>query len=111
MARLGTDNHLGSAAWKARRLQILRRDDFTCAYCGQPANSVDHVIPRVRGGNDDDDNLVAACGRCNSKKSSRPVGGFSGKDSTPPIVSETISPLVTVYDLYDPITGRPLQNG
>lgn len=57
--------------WKEIRKQILLRDDFTCVYCGGSANSVDHVIPRSRGGNNDPENLVAACTFCNSSKKDR----------------------------------------
>jgi len=57
-----------------KRFRILNRDDFTCRYCGQSAPSVvlhvDHVIPVCNGGDDEDDNLVAACEDCNAGKSS-----------------------------------------
>jgi hypothetical protein len=52
----------------------MRRDDYTCSYCGcddRRTLSVDHVIPRSRGGADDMSNLAAACTPCNLKKSSR----------------------------------------
>jgi len=53
--------------WQNRiRQEILERDRYICHWCGEPANSVDHVILKVRGGSDDPSNLVAACGRCNS---------------------------------------------
>lgn len=39
-----------------------------CAYCGKDANSLDHLIPRLRNGPDSADNLVPACRRCNSSK-------------------------------------------
>lgn len=41
-----------SARWKALRLQVLRRDCHTCAYCGARANTVDHKVPKSRGGRD-----------------------------------------------------------
>ena len=41
------------------------------AYCGAPAENVDHVIPRSRGGPHTWDNVVAACRRCNSRKENR----------------------------------------
>lgn len=58
-------------AWLELREQILERDGFTCRYCGAPADSVDHIIPRSRKGADDPDNLVAACRTCNSSKGAR----------------------------------------
>jgi 5-methylcytosine-specific restriction endonuclease McrA len=62
------DDHLyyASDAWKATRFEVLERDDFTCQYCGNPATCVDHVLPRMRGGGDDLDNLKAACAHCNA---------------------------------------------
>ena len=49
---------------------ILRRDSFTCQYCGVINNSltVDHVLPKSRGGKSDWINSVAACKPCNLKK-------------------------------------------
>ena len=44
---------------------VLRRDRHTCVYCGEPADTVDHVLPRCRGGGDTWFNLVAACQGCN----------------------------------------------
>lgn len=53
------------------RRGVLRRDEHRCAYCGQHAQTIDHVIPRSRGGKDTWENLVAACQRCNNLKSDR----------------------------------------
>jgi len=57
--------------WTKIKQRILRRDGFICQYCGQEANTVDHVIPRRLNGNDSDDNLVASCSRCNLAKGGR----------------------------------------
>jgi 5-methylcytosine-specific restriction endonuclease McrA len=56
------------------RKGVLARDGHRCAYCGAPATSLDHVIPRSRGGPHSWDNVVAACGRCNHTKADRSVG-------------------------------------
>ncbi|NIR52078.1 HNH endonuclease, partial [candidate division KSB1 bacterium] len=52
---------------------ILRRDDFTCQYCGNQENplTVDHIIPKSRGGKTTWTNVVVACKPCNMKKGSR----------------------------------------
>ncbi len=47
---------------------VLERDKYTCVYCGEPANEVDHVIPRHLNGSDAPSNLVASCRRCNNLK-------------------------------------------
>jgi 5-methylcytosine-specific restriction endonuclease McrA len=53
--------------------EILRRDDFTCQYCGRqiPYLTIDHVIPRRLGGVHAWNNLVAACPTCNHHKGGR----------------------------------------
>ena len=50
------------------RRGVLRRDANTCAYCGGVANTIDHVLPKSRGGRDSWENLVACCLRCNNRK-------------------------------------------
>lgn len=52
----------------ATRRGVLRRDAHQCAYCGKAAATVDHVVPRSRGGRDSWENLVACCLRCNNAK-------------------------------------------
>lgn len=53
------------------RRAVFLRDDHTCQYCGGIAESIDHVIPRSRGGEHTWENVVAACKRCNSLKRDR----------------------------------------
>ncbi|RTY34463.1 HNH endonuclease [Chlorobium phaeovibrioides] len=55
------------------RKNIIRRDAFQCQYCGKTDAplTIDHIIPRSRGGEDSWENLITACRRCNSKKGSR----------------------------------------
>ena len=50
---------------------MFSRDDYRCQYCGNHADSIDHVVPRSRGGRDVWDNLAAACRPCNSRKRDR----------------------------------------
>ena len=51
--------------------QIKLRDGRCCAYCGERGDTVDHVMPRSRGGQDSWDNLVCACRPCNNRKADR----------------------------------------
>ncbi|MBM4157806.1 MAG: HNH endonuclease [Ignavibacteria bacterium] len=54
------------------RKNILRRDKHKCQYCSSSANlTVDHIIPKSKGGEDSWENLVTACIRCNNKKGDR----------------------------------------
>ncbi|MGH2956893.1 MAG: HNH endonuclease [Solirubrobacterales bacterium] len=55
------------------RKAVLARDEWTCQYCGssRPSLTVDHVIPRSRGGESVWENIVASCAPCNRKKGNR----------------------------------------
>lgn len=57
------------------RRGVLSRDHYTCQYCGaMPPRkdlTVDHVVPRSRGGKSTWENVVAACTKCNGRKGSR----------------------------------------
>jgi 5-methylcytosine-specific restriction endonuclease McrA len=55
--------------------EILRRDNFTCQYCGRqaPYLTIDHIIPRHLGGEHTWNNLVAACPNCNHRKGGRTI--------------------------------------
>lgn len=53
------------------RRAIFARDGHRCQYCGGHADSIDHVMPRSRGGQHVWDNVAAACRRCNLFKRDR----------------------------------------
>lgn len=61
----------GSRRVPVTRRGVLRRDAHRCAYCGKAASTIDHVMPRSRGGADTWENLVACCLRCNNIKGDR----------------------------------------
>lgn len=50
------------------RRAVMLRDRYRCQYCGRPAEDVDHVLPRSRGGPHTWENVVAACRTCNARK-------------------------------------------
>jgi 5-methylcytosine-specific restriction endonuclease McrA len=52
------------------RKNILRRDGYKCQYCGRGdvTLTIDHIVPKSKGGDDTWENLVAACVNCNNKK-------------------------------------------
>jgi 5-methylcytosine-specific restriction endonuclease McrA len=60
-----------TSQWRKIRARILQRDGYTCQHCGGQGNSVDHIVPRLAGGADDDWNLQTLCGKCNSAKGGR----------------------------------------
>jgi 5-methylcytosine-specific restriction endonuclease McrA len=69
-----------------RREQIFARDDYQCVYCGErfepEALTVDHVQPRMRGGDRSGGNLVTACGGCNVRKGSLRLAEFLLSDES-----------------------------
>src|SRR6478672_7841177 len=58
-----------------RRLRIYMRDKFRCQYCGDKKAAaqltLDHILPRSRGGDNSPVNIVTACVACNNRKSNR----------------------------------------
>ena len=58
---------------KLSRREVFARDRHTCQFCGTATHdlTIDHVIPRHRGGRHEWDNLVAACRHCNHRKGSK----------------------------------------
>jgi 5-methylcytosine-specific restriction endonuclease McrA len=98
----------GTRAYKKRRLEVLQRDQWSCFYCGQPATTVDHIIPIVKGGDPIAyDNLVSCCARCNSRKGSRSEGVFLAQQATPPVFSNCLSPTQSEPVQDSPFKSRP----
>jgi len=57
------------------RKNVFLRDNNTCQYCGKNdcLLTIDHIVPKDKGGKDTWNNLVASCNRCNRKKSNLPL--------------------------------------
>lgn len=66
---------------------VLERDKFTCGYCRKPATTHDHILPKSRGGADSWMNAIAACSKCNNKKSNR-----TPKEARMPLLFEPFIP-------------------
>jgi 5-methylcytosine-specific restriction endonuclease McrA len=71
--RMGYMIHRPRPRVKLTKREVFRRDGYVCQYCGQetPHLTIDHVVPRHRGGAHSWDNLVAACPACNRRKGGR----------------------------------------
>lgn len=67
------------------RRAVFARDGGRCQYCSAPATSLDHVVPRSRGGTHTWDNVVSACGRCNHVKADRGVAELGWRLRRPPV--------------------------
>ena len=85
------------------RQAIFRRDHHTCQYCGSKQNlTIDHVMPRARGGQDTWENLVTACVTCNNRKGDRrpeELGLTLAK------VPKAPRPLEISHDLWNKLMG------
>ena len=61
--------------------EVYTRDGGQCVYCGDPAEHLDHIVPRSKDGKDKLTNLVAACSDCNrSKKNQDLVTWYKSRD-------------------------------
>ena len=71
---------MGADRERSLREQVFARDCFRCVYCARPFPAeqltLDHVQPRMRGGDHSPGNLVSACAACNTRKGSRPAWSF-----------------------------------
>lgn len=82
------------------RREVFARDGFSCQYCGTKTQdlTLDHVLPRHRGGEHTWENLVAACRTCNHRKAGRtPQEARMQLRSKP---SRPRSTLVTIFRRY-----------
>lgn len=59
---------LYSTQFKGLKEFILKRDNYTCYYCGEYGDTVDHLVPKSRGGLNTPKNLVCSCKKCNEEK-------------------------------------------
>ena len=91
---------------------MLVRDQYTCGYCGSlEATEADHVVPKVRGGSDDMDNLIASCRSCNARKYSRSVGVFLAQADTPPVFPSHLHTITLNSGITGPCVGQSRQVG
>ena len=58
---------------KLTRLEVFKRDRYTCQYCGVRTQhlTLDHIIPRYRDGQHTWENVISACVRCNQRKAGK----------------------------------------
>jgi 5-methylcytosine-specific restriction endonuclease McrA len=68
------------------RAALMRRDNYRCAYCGRRAETIDHVLPRSRGGQHAWENCVASCTICNHRKADHLLEELGWSLAVPPVV-------------------------
>src|SRR5918998_4123670 len=81
------------------RREIFARDKYTCQYCGRQTHdlTLDHVVPRHRGGGHTWENLVAACKPCNHRKGGKTLEEARLRLNKPPY-----EPRNDIYSLFTP---------
>ena len=86
------------------RREIFQRDGHACQYCGRQTHelTLDHVVPRHRGGGHSWDNLVAACKGCNHHK-----GGRLPQEARMRLLRQPVEPRSDVYSLFTPYLADP----
>ena len=79
------------------RREVFARDGWTCMYCGRLGLdlTLDHVVPRHRGGGHSWDNLVAACKACNHRKAGR-----TPEEAKMRLLQAPFEPRVSPYHLF-----------
>src|SRR5882757_8988115 len=94
------------------RAGVLRRDSRVCAYCGTRADTIDHVVPRSRGGSHSWENCVACCSTCNHRKGDKLLAelGWVLRRTPLPPTGQHWRLLSTVKEL-DPSWARYLGEG
>jgi 5-methylcytosine-specific restriction endonuclease McrA len=91
------------------RRAVLVRDNHECQYCGRPAENVDHVVPRSRGGSHTWDNVVAACRPCNSRKENRSPADVGLRLRHVPRPPHSSVWIAVAVDRLDPLWEQYLQ--
>jgi 5-methylcytosine-specific restriction endonuclease McrA len=88
MALSSLKNNGSTSQWRRIRQTVINRDGC-CQRCGTEERlTVDHIVPRVLGGDDSLSNLQVLCGSCNSSKGGR----FFERAKTPPTLHGSIYP-------------------
>ena len=84
---------------KLTRREIFNRDHHICQYCGQATShmTIDHVLPRFRGGQHTWENVVAACPACNRRKAGRTPAEAGMK-----LLNQPVKPS---YGHYSPVSA------
>ncbi len=95
--RLAHEVHRPRPKLRLSRRAIFRRDGYRCQYCGRDSShlTLDHVIPRSRGGKHTWTNLVSACAACNRHK-----GGKTLEEVRMKLLSRPVEPSPTFVNLF-----------
>jgi 5-methylcytosine-specific restriction endonuclease McrA len=89
-------------AYRANRTRIYKRDGYECVYCGSKKSlTLDHVIPKSRGGANTWENLVTSCFSCNLKKANRTPEEAKMKMNHIPFVPTIMNDNYVLQNVWD----------
>jgi hypothetical protein len=89
-------------AYRYIRLKVLTRDSYVCYWCGEPGDTMDHVIPWSKGGRTTMENCICACQECNGQRGDMPAERFARMRNVPP-------PRIPAKPLGAPVLGVPIR--
>ena len=92
------------------RRSVFVRDDHRCQYCGAPAENIDHIVPRSKGGQHVWENVVASCRPCNAVKEDRHLADTHLKLRRAPFAPKETIWIIVAVGTVDP-AWRPYLNG
>jgi 5-methylcytosine-specific restriction endonuclease McrA len=98
---------------KLTKREILRRDNYTCQYCGRqvPQLTIDHILPRRLGGRHEWDNVEAACPSCNHRKGGRTVEQAQMKLTSSPNEPPSSALYIFAKHIYENVDWKPFVEG
>ena len=87
---------------RANRNRIYKRDNYQCVYCGSNKSlTLDHVVPKSRGGKNEWTNLVTSCFKCNLKKSNRTPEEAKMQMKHKPFAPTLVNENITVSKIWN----------
>jgi hypothetical protein len=106
--RLALDN-INHRRYRVHKQRVFDRDGRICALCGTDEGElhIDHIIPRVNGGDHSLENLRVLCAACNQRKGARSDRVFLARMATPSASPASLSPTESRPMLDSPFKNRP----
>jgi hypothetical protein len=94
-------------AYRYIRLKVLARDNHICYWCGQPGDTMDHIVPWSKGGRTTMDNCICACSECNGQRGDMPPEQFAHLRGVPVPCPEGVKPVAPLVRLAAPVRLAP----
>ena len=105
-------DNINHRRYRVHKQQVFKRDGHICALCGTDEGDmhIDHIIPRVIGGDHSLENLRVLCAACNLRKGARSDRVFLGRLATPSVSPASLSVTESSVVQDSPFKTRPNPN-